>query len=48
MAKRIALVVGLVILARLVLEYLSWDESKKHYYQNLVRQVPDMPGRYFV
>jgi hypothetical protein len=47
MLKRIAFVVGVIVSVVLILQYRQLDGSRKRYLINIVRQIPDMPGRYF-
>jgi hypothetical protein len=46
--NRILVVAGLIGALILILQYARLDESKKRYWQNIIRQIPDMPGRYFI
>jgi hypothetical protein len=45
--KRIKPLLGLVIVAVLVMQYMQLDESKKRFIKHLAKQAPYLPGRYY-
>lgn len=40
------LLIGLLLALAAALWYRSLPEYRRRFYQNLLRQVPDLPGRY--
>ena len=45
--KRIKPLLGLVIVAVLVMQYMQLDESKTRFIKHLAKQAPYLPGRYY-